>query len=445
MMPQTVDIEPMEQIAAVGATMSLQAIFAANRAGEQRGVYSVCCAHPLVIRAALELARDRGQVALIESTCNQVNQDGGYTGLTPAAFAEQVRDLAREVGLADDRLVLGGDHLGPQPWRTLSAGDAMARAAVMVEAYAAAGYGKLHLDCSMPCADDPDALSDAVIAERAARLAGAAERATGGRPVYVIGTEVPAPGGMGEGHAIVPTDPASVRETWQAHVEAFAAAGLQDAFTRVVAIVVQPGLDFGNEEVVAFAPAGAEALAGSVLALDGAVFEAHSTDYQQPDAYQALVAMHFAILKVGPAATFALREAVYALEAVARELPGWDERCSVRAALEAAMLREPRHWASHYAGTPEHQAYLRHFSFSDRLRYYWTDPQVDEAVRALFGVLEQQRVPFLLISQFLPQHAPAVAAGTLDPTPAALCAAHVRVALAPYADACGTHLSGARS
>lgn len=419
-------------------------IFDANRTGQAQGVYSVCCAHPDVIRAALVLARDRGQVAVIESTCNQVNQDGGYTGLRPADFAGQVRAMAHDIGLPENDLVLGGDHLGPQPWRKLPAEEAMAKAVAMVEAYARAGYGKIHLDCSMACAGEPEALGDAIVAERAARLAAAAEAALPAgapRPVYVVGTEVPAPGGMGEGHAIVPTAPGSVRETWRAHERAFADAGLADAFARVVAIVVQPGLDFGNEDVVHFAPDGAAELSASVLALDGAVFEAHSTDYQNPQAYDALVRMHFAILKVGPAATFALREAIYALEAIARELPGWDEAASVRAALEAAMLRNPANWASHYAGDAAQQAYLRHFSYSDRLRYYWTDAQVEAAVDALYRLLGDRPLPMPLISQYFPQHAPAAATGALSPTPAGLVSATVQLALAPYADACGSHAS----
>ena len=420
----------------------LGALFAGNRAGERLGVYSVCCAHPLVIRAALTLARDRGQVAVIESTCNQVNQDGGYTGMTPARFAEQVIAQARAVGLPARDLVLGGDHLGPQPWRKLPAAQAMAKAVAMVEAYARAGYGKIHLDCSMACAGEPEDLGDALIAARAAQLAAAAEAALPAdapRPIYVIGTEVPAPGGMGEGHAIVPTAADSVRATWRAHEAAFRAAGLADAFGRVAAIVVQPGLDFGNEDVVHFVPAEAERLAGAVLALDHAVYEAHSTDYQLPRSYADLVAMHFAILKVGPAATFALREAYYALEGVARALPGWDAACSVRDALEAAMLREPRHWESHYAGDAAQRAYLRHFSYSDRIRYYWTDPAVEAAVTRLHALVGETALPTPLVSQYFPQHLAAVAAGTLPGTAAALLEETVRHALAPYADACGRH------
>ena len=424
----------------------LRSIFDRNRAGELQGVYSVCCAHPQVIRAALELARDRGQLAVIESTCNQVNQDGGYTGMTPAQFAEHVRATARDVGLPANRLVLGGDHLGPQPWRKLPADAAMAKAIAMVEAYASAGYGKLHLDCSMACADDVEPLGDDVIAERAARLARAAEAAGSERdprPVYIIGTEVPAPGGMGQGHDIVPTAPESVLATWRAHQLAFTGIGLTEALARVVAIVVQPGLDFGNEQIVRFAPAKAAELADTVLTLDGVVYEAHSTDYQPAASYTALVAMHFAILKVGPAATFALREAVYALESIARELPGWNAQGSVRSALEAAMLTDPAHWAGYYTGTAAQQEYLRHYSYSDRLRYYWTGAAVEAAIAALVGHLDQHELPLPLISQFMPQHARAVAAGEVAATADALCSANIKLALKPYADACGSHAPNA--
>lgn len=419
----------------------LTEVFRSNRDGGKVGVYSVCSAHPLVIRAALELARDRRQIAVVEATCNQVNQDGGYTGMTPSGFAGLVRDMAADVGLPTHDLVLGGDHLGPQPWRSLPAADAMARAVAMVEAYACAGFGKLHLDCSMSCADDPVALTDLVIAERAARLALAAEASAPETepPVYIVGTEVPAPGGMGDGHAIEPTHPAAVHQTWRAHEIAFDKVGLDAAFSRIAGIVVQPGLDFGNEAIVHYVPQGAAGLAESVLALGNVVFEAHSTDYQTPGSYASLIAQHFAILKVGPAATFALREAIYALDKLARELPGWQPTFAVRATLEDAMCRNPAHWTSHYGGDVQHQAYLRHFSFSDRLRYYWTEPMVEQSVTRLFEFLDARELPLPLISQYFPQHWAAVAVGDITPKAAALCIATVQKALAPYADACGDH------
>ena len=113
------------------------------------GITSACSAHPIVIEAALQLAHETGRIALIEATCNQVNQDGGYTGMTPADFRSHVETLAKKVGIAPASIVLGGDHLGPNPWKHLPAVEAMSKAEGMIAAFARAGFTKLHLDTSM--------------------------------------------------------------------------------------------------------------------------------------------------------------------------------------------------------------------------------------------------------------------------------------------------------
>ena len=66
-------------------------------------------------------------IALIEATSNQVNQDGGYTGMVPAQFRDFVQGIAERVGFPLARLVLGGDHLGPNAWTALPADEAMAK------------------------------------------------------------------------------------------------------------------------------------------------------------------------------------------------------------------------------------------------------------------------------------------------------------------------------
>ena len=124
-----------------------------HRAGEAAGIYSVCSAHPLVLRAALEHACASGGYALIEATSNQVNQEGGYTGLRPAQFRDRVFGMADEVGLARELVLLGVDHLGPNAWQSLESGQALRRAGVMIAEYVSAGFRKIHLDCSMSCAD----------------------------------------------------------------------------------------------------------------------------------------------------------------------------------------------------------------------------------------------------------------------------------------------------
>ena len=269
---------------------------------------------------------------LFEATCNQVNQDGGYTGMTPADFVSFVRGIAQQVGFDAARIVLGGDHLGPNPWTSLDADAAMAKAEVMVAAYVAAGFRKIHLDCSMSCAGDPTPLPEAEIVRRAVRLARAAESAAVGEPpVYVIGTEVPVPGGATESiEGLAVTSPQAALATIEAHRQAFVSAGLQDAWTRVIASVVQPGVEFDHHNVIDYGAKDAQALSHAITSVPGMVYEAHSTDYQTRDALRQLVKDHFAILKVGPGLTFAMREALWALDAMDEQLTPVHQQARLR-------------------------------------------------------------------------------------------------------------------
>jgi D-tagatose-1,6-bisphosphate aldolase subunit GatZ/KbaZ len=405
------------------------------------GITSVCSAHPMVVEAAMRQAAADGTVVLIEATCNQVNQEGGYTGLTPVVFRDQVHDIANKVGFPWQQVILGGDHLGPNPWRHLPSETALARARAMVAAYVAAGYEKIHIDASMGCQGEPDHLPDVVTAERAARLAVVAETAAAGagtRPRYVIGTEVPVPGGaLTEIEHLEVTRPEAVVATLREHERAFAAAGARAAFEAVIALVAQPGVEFDDRNVVVYQPERARELSAALGEMPGLVFEAHSTDYQPPESLSRLVTDGFAILKVGPGLTFALREALYALDEIAAALyPGWREH-SLMAEMEREMLANPGYWQTHYQGDPDDQRVLRHFSYSDRIRYYWASPAPQEAVRRLLDRLTGAHIPEPLISQFLPKLYPRVASGALDPIPRTLVLEAVRDVLRVYASACG--------
>lgn len=92
-----------------------------RNAGPIRGIPSVCSAHPLVIAAAFSDGCTSGVPVLIEATCNQVNHDGGYTGMTPGDFRRFVLDIAAAEGLDAAGLILGDDNPGPDPWQDLPA------------------------------------------------------------------------------------------------------------------------------------------------------------------------------------------------------------------------------------------------------------------------------------------------------------------------------------
>ncbi|MBD9388976.1 D-tagatose-bisphosphate aldolase, class II, non-catalytic subunit [Agrobacterium sp. AGB01] len=417
-------------------TSTLTSLRSRRDRGETYGITSVCSAHPDVIRAALILGRDIDQPVLIEATCNQVNQDGGYTSMTPAKFRTFVEEIAGSVGFNTEGLILGGDHLGPNPWKHLSAADAMAKAKEMVAAYASAGFSKLHLDCSMGCVGEPEALDDELVARRAAQLAAVAEDNSSFSPVYIVGTEVPVPGGAS--HAVDDldvTDPAAARRTYDVHSKSFAEHGLEAAFQRVIGLVVQPGVEFGNANVVAYRPDQARNLSQSLTDMPNVVFEAHSTDYQTAEALSSLVGGGFAILKVGPGLTFALREALYGLDLIASELDG--EAPMLKQTMENIMTGDRNHWAKYYSGTSSQQRLQRHFSYSDRIRYYWSQPAARQAVEVVRTRIGNRSIPETLISQYLAPLTAKVRSGDVVANFDGIKLAYVQATLRDYAKACG--------
>lgn len=428
---------------------AIQSLIAAHRRGENVGLYSVCCSNEQVLLAAMQVAREYDTVLLIEATSNQVDQYGGYTGMNPAQFRDYVLQLAGTQQFPPERLILGGDHLGPNAWQKLPAAEALANARELIRAYVAAGFHKIHLDCSMSCAGDPSPLPDEIVAARSAELARIAERtaieAGMPPPVYVIGTEVPVPGGESSlGGGVQVTTPEAAAKTLDIHREAFAAPGLASAWERVIAMVVQPGVDFDHSDVQCYQPEAATALSDFVETQPRIVFEAHSTDYQTEASLHALVRDHFAILKVGPAATFAFREALFALAAIEDELLPPAQCSQLVATLDRCMLERPKHWQHHYHGDEHRLRLLRRYALSDRCRYYWGEPEVQAAIGKLVGNLQRHAPPLFLLSQFLPEQHAEVLAGRLVPEPLALVRHKIAARLAEYARACARNQAGTR-
>ena len=378
----------------------------------------------------LQAQRD-DSLLLIESTSNQVNQFGGYTGQTPVQFASFVKEIAGARNFPSERIILGGDHLGPHVWSKEGPSSAMEKAIELVGACVRAGYTKIHLDASAQLAGDPGSpsspLADEIVSARAAAMCEAAEYAHSElppgfpAPLYVIGTEVPIPGGeLSDGQAPAPTSAEGAARTVELAKHAFEQRGLQAAWERVIAMVVQPGVEFGDATVFPYVPEKARNLSRFAEEQWQGVYEAHSTDYQTPAALRQMVRDHFAILKVGPWLTFTFREAIFALAAIEEELLGHRSGVKVsriREALEDAMLANPEYWKSYYRGDEAALHFARKYSFSDRSRYYWPQPNVAAALQRLLENLTLYPPPVSLLSQFLPNQAAAVQAGAISYRP----------------------------
>jgi D-tagatose-1,6-bisphosphate aldolase subunit GatZ/KbaZ len=422
--------------------IDIRDILQANRDGKNKGIYAICSAHSLVIEAAIEQAKEDNTPVLIEATANQVNQFGGYTGMLPADFIEFIGRIADKVGYPRSYIIAGGDHLGPVCWGDETAEKAMVKAKTLIKSYVAAGFKKIHLDTSMACADDPECMPDELVAERAADLCQVAELTAleifgSSDVVYVIGTEVPPPGGANEEiESLELTPVVRVKQTLNLHKVAFEKRNLNDAWERVIALVVQPGVEFDHTSVIDYQSALANDLKNCIKKLPNIVFEAHSTDYQNPQAYNELVQDHFGILKVGPQLTLVLREALFALSYIEEELIAVENRSCLRQICEEEMLEQPKNWQRFYPVPASKGALYRRYSYSDRIRYYWNQPRIEKAVNCLFDNLNKAGIPLPLISQFLPEQYQEIRNNNLTSNAQALVKSKIKQVTEVYANAC---------
>ena len=410
----------------------LKQIVKAQKEGRAVGIYSCCSANEYVIRAALLKGKKDNSCVLIESTANQCDQYGGYTGMKPADFKAFVEDIAKEIGFDTNKLFLGGDHLGPLTFTSLNEEEAMKEADELIRCYVSAGFTKIHIDTSMRVKDDDvnTRLSDETIARRGARLAKVAEEAYAKlletnpdaiEPVYIVGSEVPIPGGaqgaVDEGVQV--TKPEDFKATLNTFEKAFKDNGLDHAWSNVIGIVVQPGVEEKDSGCTEYDRAKAVDLCAAIRDYDNIVFEGHSTDYQTKIKLREMVEDGIAILKVGPGFTFMMRQALFALADIENELLK-DKASHFKDVLDAAMLKDTKYWSKHYIGTEEEVALKRKYSFSDRCRYYMPVPEVKQAMQTMIQNLRTNGIPLNLLTQYMPIQYTIVREGLLENDPEAL-------------------------
>ncbi len=354
--------------------------------------------------------------------------------MTPQKFKEFVYGIAEKVGFTTDRIFLGGDHLGPLTFASMKEKEAMEASEELVRCYVAAGFTKIHIDTSMKVADDdPNTrLSDEVIARRGARLARVCEdtyqellkrEPNAIRPVYIVGSEVPIPGGAQDPNAgMQVTRVEDFKATVAAFQKAFENEHLEATWNDVIGVVVQPGVEEKDAGCTEYDREKAAELMASIKDFPNLVFEGHSTDYQTKYKLRELVEDGVGILKVGPGMTYAMREALFALSYMEEMMfHGREEEAShFIEVLEKAMMAEPKNWQKHYHGNDDELWFKRKFSFSDRSRYYMPNPEVAAAKEKLIANLRKEGISLAVLSQFMPIQYTKVREGKLANDPEAL-------------------------
>lgn len=393
------------------------------------GVLALTGSEPFAIRACMKYARDHDAPLLVEATVNQVNQFGGYTGMRAKDYADLLIGLAEEQSFPVEKVILCGDHLGPFIWQDLPEKEAMARSRELVHDYVAAGFRKIHLDPTMRLADDDHTrpLPLETIARRVVELARVSEETYAEtasdtpwkyRPAYIVGSEVPTPGGTEEDEGMQVTKPRDLLDSIGCFKNAFLDNGLPQVWEDLVGVVAQIGVEFADDTIhdynhEAAAPL-AEALAKHYPDL---VFESHSSDYQTPECLLDMVKDRVGILKVGPGLTFAMREGLFAVAMMEKELqaihrfPG----SNFIEILDRVMLTStPNYWEKYYHGTPAELAFKRKYSFSDRSRYYFAHPEVLAAREKMLANMDGATIPLSLIAQYMPVQFDRIRSGKLQ-------------------------------
>lgn len=386
-----------------------------RKLGIASGIASYCTANSIVIEAIFEYYSDSDDYVLIECTANQVNQFGGYTGMTPADFRDYVFDIADKTGFPKDRIILGADHFGPLAWADKDEEEAMENAKELVRLAVLAGYTKIHLDTSMLLGSDDASkkLSDEVIARRGAELYGVCEETFIERceefpdsihPVYVIGSEVPIPGGeYMEKATLEVTSPQDFETTIDTYDKIFKEYGFEDAWDNIIGVVVQPGVEFSNEDIHDYNRCDSKELCEKLKEYPNLVFEGHSTDFQFKEKLKEMVEDGIAILKVGPAVTYALREGLFSLSLMEKELIKEDpKRSNFMEFLDEVMIENPKDWEKYYQGSDFEKELQRKYSFSDRSRYYLARNDINITINRLFENIDLHSVPLGMIKQYFP-------------------------------------------
>ena len=394
----------------------IKKILEKRNSGISAGIPSFCTSNSIVLEAILEHYLTSDGYVLIECTANQVNQYGGYMDMTPSDFVDYLHNIADNVGFPKDRIILGADHFGPLVWADKPENEAMENAKELVRLAVLAGYTKIHLDTSMLLGSDDTSkrLSDEIIAKRGVELYKVCEEAFIERckkfpnsihPVYVIGSEVPIPGGeYEEKDTLTVTSPQDFENTINTYDMIFKENGFDDAWDNIIAVVVQPGVEFSNYDIHDYNRSESAELCEKLAKYPNLVFEGHSTDYQSPIKLKEMVEDGVAILKVGPAVTYALREGLFTLSLIEKELiKDENKRSNFMEFLEEVMITNPKDWEKYYQGTELEKELQRKYSFSDRSRYYMARHDINEHINKLFGNIDSFDIPLGMIKQYFPK------------------------------------------
>lgn len=343
----------------------------------KKGIPSFCTANFDVIEIIFKFAKINRFPILLESTSNQVNQDGGYTGLKPKNFKNKIYKIASEYRIKKQKLFLGGDHLGPLPWKRLKENKAMENAKELVKQYINAGFKKIHLDTAILCLNQKKISREEVVS-RCTKLIKNIPKKKLNSIFFVVGTEVPAAGG-GDNVKPIVTKMNNIKKDYLSYrkfISKFLSRKKQ-----TFGLVIDPGIGFQNRTLTKSNFNKINQKKNFSLK-NNFIFEAHSSDYQSLADLKKLCNKNFKFLKVGPELTYFFMRAILLMEKVERNI--FFKNSNLKEVLLLQMDKNKKYWYKYYSKTKYDTEFLKLHSLLDRARYYWDNKKVRQSKKILF-------------------------------------------------------------
>ena len=344
-----------------------------NKSILKHSLPSFCSSNFDVLKSIMIFAKYQNFPVLIESTSNQVNQYGGYSGLKPFQFEKKIRRLAKFIKLNNKSLMIGGDHLGPLPWKDLDEATAMKNSKKLVKDCLKAKYKKIHIDTAIICRGEKKIDRHTVI-QRCDEILSVFSKKDFDNVFLVIGTEVPFAGG---GHTIKssPTTFESIKE----EIDLYSTILKKK---KKFALVIEPGIGFGNFSVI---QAKLKNFGKRLIfsKKNNFVYEAHSSDYQKISSLKKLVKNNFKFLKIGPELTYFYAKSIFKMEEFEKKIYK-NNFSNIKNIILKEMKNNNSYWIDYYKAKKKKLDNLKFNSYLDRLRYYWSSKNILNSKKKLF-------------------------------------------------------------
>jgi len=350
---------------------------------KDKALPSFCTSNIDVLNSILFFCHIKKLPCLIECTSNQVNQNGGYTNKNPKIFINEILNISKKINFDKNKLFLGGDHLGPLPWKNKNKDLAIKKSIVLIENFLKEEFCKIHIDTSIKCKDDKY-INNEIIFDRTSKILSHPKiKKKIKNKFIIIGTEVPL-SGSGDTEKVVVTKQKQIEDEVRKFRDILKSLKIKN---KLFGLVVEPGMKYNHSSILK-PNLSSFSKKKKLSKKNNFVYEAHSTDYQSQLILKKLVKNNFKFLKVGPELTYNYSRSLFLMHNIEKKIYKKNDS-NIKNILIASMKKKNKYWKNYYE--KKNPKLLIH-SKLDRMRYYFNIKSVESSVKILKKNINQLNI-----------------------------------------------------